>query len=320
MTTVVFADLVGSTSLYDSLGDAAASRLVSELIAAFSKTFEAHHGRVVKLLGDGLFVLFPSEADALAACVALQQGLQENPVYPHASSPTGTAAISAVRVIEMQLGMESGDVVEIAGDCFGDAVNTAARLADLAGGGQILTTAQVRSALPGALRNLLHSLGPLFLRGKTDAMEVFRVQWREESEGDVTVMGASLAAPVRSGRLSLRVHCGRGESQGPALVLDSPHGRAQIGRAMPTAKVPDAEKTIVMSDARVSRLHCNIAWRGTHWVLADASSFGTWVYVGEQTKGVALRRSECQLVGTGYISLGCERSADTAPMVRYQSL
>ena len=320
MSTVVFADLVGSTSLYESLGDAAASRFVSQLIATLSKTFELHHGRVVKLLGDGLFVLFPSEADALAACVALQQGLQENPVYPHASSPTGPTAMAAVTAVQMQLGMESGEVVEIGGDCFGDAVNTAARLAGLAGGGQILTTAQVRGALPGALRNLLHSLGPLFLRGKTDAMEVFRVQWREETEGEVTVMGASLATPVRSGRLSLRVHCGQGDPQGPALVLESPHGRAHIGRAMPTTEVLEAAKTIVVSDARVSRLHCNVAWRGTHWVLADVSSFGTWVYVGEQVRGMALRRSEWELVGAGYISLGCERSADAAPMVRYQSL
>jgi hypothetical protein len=107
----------------------------------------------------------------------------------------------------MQLGMESGEVVEIGGDCFGDAVNTAARLADLAGGGQILTTAQVRGALPGALRSLLHSMGPLFLRGKADATEVFRVQWRDESEGEVTVMGVALRRSecplVGSGYISL---------------------------------------------------------------------------------------------------------------------
>jgi adenylate cyclase len=323
VSTVVFADLVGSTSLYESLGDATASRFVSQLVTALSKTFELHHGRVVKLLGDGLFVLFPSEADGLAACVALQQSLQENPVYPPlASTATAapTAAPIAMTAVQMQLGMESGEVVEIAGDCFGDAVNTAARLADLAGGGQIWTTAQVRSALPGALRGLLHSLGPLFLRGKTDATEVFRVQWREETEGEVTVMGAAIAAPMHSGRLSLRLHSAHSNPQGHAFVLESPHGRANIGRAMHTAEAIDAEKTIVVSDARVSRLHCNIAWRGAHWVLSDVSSFGTWVYVGEQVRGVALRRSECQLVGSGYISLGCERTTDAAPMVRYQSL
>lgn len=312
MATIVFADLVGSTSLYESLGDAAASRFVTQLITSLSKTFESHRGRVVKLLGDGLFVLFPGEADALAACVAVQQSLQDQPVYPPA---TGAAKAA----VQMQMGMESGEVVEIDGDCFGDAVNSAARLADLAGGGQILATAQVRSALPGVLKNLLHSLGPIFLRGKTDATEVFRVQWHDEVESDFTIMGASIAKPVRTGRLSLRLHAA-GQAHGHALELESPHGRAHIGRAQHTADSAEAAQSMVVSDARVSRLHCSITWRGTHWVLSDVSSFGTWVYVGEQSTAVALRRGECQLVGAGYISLGCERTDDTAPVLRYQSL
>jgi adenylate cyclase len=313
VTTVVFADLVSSTSLYESLGDTAASRFVSQLITDLSKTFESHGGRVVKLLGDGLFVLFASETDALAACVAVQQSLQEQPVLP----PSAHADAAPV---QMQLGMESGEVVEIDGDCFGDAVNSAARLADLAGGGQILATAQVRNALPGALKNLLQSLGPLFLRGKVDATDVYKVQWRDDSDGELTVMGASLAAPVRSGRLQLVVQSAQGRPQGQSVVLESPHGRMTVGRAMPVAENSDAANTLVVPDARVSRVHCSVAWRGTHWVLSDVSSFGTWMYVGEQRSGVALRRSECQLVGAGYISLGCERSVDAAPLVRYKSL
>lgn len=71
MATVVFADLVGSTGLFERLGDATASRFLTQLTGALSKTFEQHHGRVVKLLGDGLFVVFPSEGDALSACIAI---------------------------------------------------------------------------------------------------------------------------------------------------------------------------------------------------------------------------------------------------------
>ena len=76
MTTVVFADLVGSTSMFERLGDETASRFVTQLIGVLSQTFEQHHGRVVKLLGDGLFVVFPNEGDALAACVSIQKRLQ----------------------------------------------------------------------------------------------------------------------------------------------------------------------------------------------------------------------------------------------------
>jgi adenylate cyclase len=314
VTTVVFADIVGSTGIYESLGDAAASRFVSQLITTLSKSFESRQGRVVKMLGDGLFVVFPGEADALAACVAIQQHLQDTPVYPSGDASMDSAAV------QLQFGMESGDLVEIDGDCFGEAVNSAARLAELAGGAQILTTARVRSALPSGLKNLLHGLGPLFLRGKTDATEVYRVQWHDENDNEVTVMGAVKAAPALSGRLSLSLSPFHGASRRQAIILESPRGSANVGRALPIMEGLGTAQPLVVSDARVSRLHCSVAWRGTHWVLVDVSSFGTWVYAGEQTKAVALRRGECQLVGSGYISLGCERTADAAPLLRYQSL
>ena len=80
MTTVVFADLVGSTSLYERLGDAAASGFVNELVGKLRQVFEKHQGRVVKLLGDGLFVVFAGEGDALAACMQIQKQLLDAPL------------------------------------------------------------------------------------------------------------------------------------------------------------------------------------------------------------------------------------------------
>ena len=52
MATVVFADLVGSTGIFERLGDETAGRFVTQLTTALSRTFEEHNGRVVKLLGD----------------------------------------------------------------------------------------------------------------------------------------------------------------------------------------------------------------------------------------------------------------------------
>jgi hypothetical protein len=52
---------------------------------------------------------------------------------------------------------------------------------------------------------------------------------------------------------------------------------------------------------------------GGHFILNDQSSFGTWVYFGNQTEPVVLRRTECYLVGHGVITLGCDRDADSAP-------
>lgn len=87
MTTVVFADLVGSTSLYERLGDAAASRFVTELVGQLSQVVEKHQGRVVKLLGDGLFVVFATEGDALAASTQIQKQLLDTPLQPGGNAP-----------------------------------------------------------------------------------------------------------------------------------------------------------------------------------------------------------------------------------------
>ena len=291
-TTVVFADLVGSTGIFERLGDATASRFVTQLTSALSKTFEEHRGRVVKLLGDGLFVVFPAEGDALAACVSIQKRLLDRPVVPGGSGAP----------VQMQMGVECGEVVEIDGDCFGDAVNSAARLADLAGAEQILTSQRVRDALAPLQQAQLRSLGPMYLRGKTEVTEVFRVEWNVDRDADATVMGVSMLKQVRDAWLELS-----GSNQ--TLKLESRGEKLSIGRAVTAS--------LSINDSRVSRLHATVEWRGAQSALSDASRFGTWVYMGKQTEPVVLHRTECYLVGSGQIALGCERSAEAAPVVHF---
>jgi adenylate cyclase len=293
MATVVFADLVGSTGIFERLGDETAGRFVTQLTTALSKTFEQHNGRVVKLLGDGVFTVFQTETDAIASCIAIQARLKEKPVY---AGGTGNP-------VQMQMGAESGEVVEIDGDCYGDAVNCAARLADLAGADQILTTSRVRDAVPAAQQEQMRSLGPIYLRGKQEATEVFRVDWNVERDAEATVMGMSMFKPAGKESV-LEISAG-----GQTLRLDSQGEKLTIGRS--------ATASLTMNDGRVSRVHATVGWRGGHFVLEDGSSFGTWVYFGNQSEPVVLRRTDCYLVGQGQFALGCEREAEGAPVVQF---
>ncbi len=293
MPTVVFADVVGSTGLFEKLGDARASQLMTTLTGQLGKVFEQHQGRVVKLLGDGVFAVFPEAASAITACVTLQSRFKAQPFVPKGHD----------QAIQMQMGVESGEVVEIDGDCFGDAVNSAARLADLAGADQILTTQSVWNELLGGLRQSLRSLGPIHLRGKTQPTHIYRVEWQNGRDLDATAMGVSMYAQAK-----------------PQVVVLTLAGRSQ------TFEVGDTEITIGRSteaslpvlDPRVSRVHATLRSRGGQIVLTDTSSFGTWVYFGNQANAVALRRTECFLVGYGQISLGCEIGAEKAPLVAFE--
>jgi adenylate cyclase len=268
MTTVVFADLVGSTSMFERLGDETASRFVTQLTGVLSQVFQEHKGRVVKLLGDGLFVVFPNEGDALAACISIQKRLQERPIRPGGSGAP----------VQMQMGIESGEVVEIDGDCFGDTVNSAARLADLAGAAQILTTESVYAALLPVQRTALRSIGPMYLRGRAEASHVYRVEWQTGRDEDATMAGRSMFSEQHHAFLELAY-------QDQLVRLDPRAGKISLGRS--------ADAALTLNDPRVSRVHATIEWRGGQFVLADASSYGTWVYLGNQSEAVALRRTEC---------------------------
>ena len=292
MASVVFADLVGSTGIFERLGDETAGRFVTQLTGALAKIFEQHNGRVVKMLGDGLFVVFPEESQALTACIAIQERLQQQPVRPGGVG----------RPVQMQMGIESGEVGEIQGDTYGDAVNSAARLADLAGADQIFTTQRVRDAIPRGQQDKLRGLGPMYLRGKAEATEVYRVEWQQGRDAEVTVMGASIFGQPSEARLEISI---AGEN------------RRMEPRGEPVTLGRSATADLHVNDSRVSRLHATIEWRGSHFVLSDASSFGTWVYFGDQSEPVVLRRTDCYLVGHGQIALGCDRNAAAAPIASF---
>lgn len=291
MTTVVFADIVGSTSMFERMGDQAASRFVTQLVGELSQVFEQHSGRVVKLLGDGLFVVFPLESDALAACVSIQKRLLEKPIRPG-----GSGALA-----QLQMGIESGEVVVIDGDCFGDTVNSAARLADLAGAAQILTTQSVWSALGPVQQSSLRSLGPMHLRGRAEASHVYRVEWQTGRDDEATRMGRSRVSDAS--QLVLALVAGEKTVQ---IHARSP--KISIGRG--------AGVSLALNDPHVSRMHATLEWRGGQFVLSDASSYGTWVYFGNQNEAVVLRRTECYLVGSGQICAGCERK-EGSPLISF---
>jgi len=203
--------------------------------------------------------------------------------------------------VQMQMGIESGEVVEIDGDCFGDTVNSAARLADLAGAAQILTTQNVWSALAPLQQSSLRSLGPIHLRGRAEASHVYRVEWQTGRDEDATMMGRSIASSGPPQVLALVA----GEQ---TVQIDASSLAISIGRG--------AGASLALNDPRVSRMHAMLEWRGGQFVLSDASSYGTWVYFGNQSEAVVLRRTECYLVGSGQISAGCERK-EGSPLISF---
>ncbi len=75
--TVIFADLTGSTGVFEALGNQKATLAVTRLTQLMAQACESHHGDVVKTLGDGVLAVFEQVSDAIAAMVALQREHRE---------------------------------------------------------------------------------------------------------------------------------------------------------------------------------------------------------------------------------------------------
>src|SRR5208282_2007719 len=146
--TVMFCDLVGSTSLAARLDAEDRRNLVGAYLDAASQAVTGFGGHVLKRLGDGLMALFgyphAQENDAeraVRAALAIQRALGDMNARNVAK---GAPQLSA------RIGLESGPaVVEAAGEVFGDAPNVAARVQGLAEPGTVLVTAAVQRQTAG---------------------------------------------------------------------------------------------------------------------------------------------------------------------------
>ena len=296
-TTVVFTDLTNSTRLFESLGNDKATETVTRLNRWIGEVVDAHEGQVVKNLGDGVLSSFPDPADALAAALEMQRGHQIRLARWPASLRT-----------EIKIGIATGEVLMVDGDCYGDAVNVAARLSDMCGPSEIWateTTMQSASEIAG-LR--FHSLGPVSIRGRSEMLPLCHIEWHEEVVSNLMTMQASLPEiePQEDpffGQIELSWHGGKLGCVPGDLPL-------HMGRS--------ADAGLCFPDPRVSRLHTRLDWRSGAFVLVDVSSFGTWVRFGGSGAEIQLRREECILHGSGEIGLGVSFGDASAPTIRFQ--
>lgn len=293
--TVLFADLRGSTSLYESLGNAEAASVVTHSVAVVARIIESQGGRVIKTLGDGLMAVFPDPMPAVRAAEEVHESLIRM---------MGAARPSRQPAMRIQIAAAHGEMIEVAGDCFGDAVNVAARLLDHCGDNETLVTAQTRAPLPPEMRERFRRLERLHLRGRVEPVEAWRLESQRHADAMSTMFGDSAPAAVPEG---IRLSC-EGVS------------RIHTVRNLPVILGRSHEATYCLDDNRVSRLHARIEWHGGTFQLTDMSANGTYVRFGRQSEVITLRRGSCTLHGRGVVCLGVNPGVLNAPAVTFEVL
>ncbi len=280
---VLFADLVGSTQLYQRVGDTSAFELVDRSIRAMRIVVETKRGRVVKHTGDGLMAVFNDADSAADATLAIHQNLKELPYAPEQQR------------LAVRIGFHFGPVVVSGTDVFGETVNFAARLAELASPGKAITSAETARRLGPEWRSVLHALPPRVIRGLSRPVELCELMC--EAVGELTIVQSDHFLLETEPELRLYL-------DSISLVLNSTKPSAQIGR--------DPAADLVVGDTQSSRRHAAIELRGDKFVLIDRSSNGTFVQI-EGEREFLLSRDEVVLRGRGQFALG--RSCANSPQV-----
>jgi class 3 adenylate cyclase len=281
--TILFADIAGSTALYEKLGDAAAQQLVGLTLDKVATVVAAHRGTVIKSIGDELMCCFDTPGNALHASRAIHDTLDQQ------TDPGGTR-------LTVRVGLHFGPAIRKDNDLFGDAVNVAARVTALTKAQQTLTTAQTVEALPPAEAALTRRLDHTPVKGKAESLMLHEVIWRPDN---LTVLPTHRTQS--SGGTSERIVL---TYQGQARAIHGDNRTAYtLGR--------DAGCDLQLLSTLASRQHGKIEHRLGRFVFVDHSANGTYVSLAD-IQNLFLHREELPLFGTGVISCG-EKIHDQNP-------
>ena len=275
---IMFADISGSTQLYEKLGDEKARDIVSKCLDLMFGKVDDFDGTIIKTIGDEIMCTFPTADQGVAAATAMHTGVTED-----LQAETSNAKLT------IRIGLHYGPVIHEDGDIFGDAVNLAARMAGRAKAEQIITTDDTVAALSPAWRASTRHIDTMPVKGKSGEIAVHEVVWQPD---EATQLATQLVRKTPSAPSTVRLKLRFGDAE---VEMSQASGKAILGR--------DPNATLTVTTAKASRQHLSIDCLRGKFVLSDQSTNGT--YVKTQTGGFFLRSGEnIMLTGAGAISLG----------------
>ena len=298
---ILFADVVGSTRLFEVLGDLTARDKVAVCVDIMRGATEQRGGSVVKTMGDEILATFEDCDKAMDAAVQMQAAISSHPELDVDGQH-----------IAIRIGCHYGPVVLETRDVFGAAVHTANRMTSQAKAGQIIITDSIFARLSDEWRAIARQVDVAVPRGQQGEVTIYEVLWQH---GDATSMLPAIATITEQHR-PFRI---RLTYLGEELMLDDrERSSATLGRGQ--------ENDLVIKGNLVSRLHARIEAGKNRFMLIDESTNGSFVQ-GQNGDDAFVRRDAIPLKGKGVIGLGrvpepqsyhtvefnCEEGTDTVP-------
>jgi class 3 adenylate cyclase len=286
---VLFADISGSTALYDKLGNELALKLVTRTLDILTREMEVRQGTLIKTIGDEIMCIFSDATVAVEAARAMQQAVEqqrpggENPIY-------------------VRIGLHYGEAILEGGDVFGDTVNIAARVTAITRARQIMTTHAVVTRLPEKLRIQTRAVMRTEFHGKVEATDVFQIAWEQEDTTSTRVGMSAYRKPTGTrNELVLRY-------RQQVITLGELRKSIVLGRG--------EDCDLVIRDNLASRQHARIEYNFGKFLFIDHSANGTYIRFSDN-QVILVSHQQIVLHGAGTLSLGQHFSESPSEVIEY---
>ncbi len=277
---ILYADVSGSTHIYEKYGDVIANQNIETCISILSDVASSLDGNVVKTIGDEAMCKFPNAVKAAKAATAMHEALQ-------LASDQGQFSIGEVHV---KIGWHYGTVLYRGKEIIGEAPIIAQQVIRLAKKDEILTSSQSIDALPDELKYDARFIDSVEAEAWDGELKVYGIPW--EAEEEVTKIGSLPSASAEDAATHKVLLLDYGDKQ---IRLDSEHSHCTIGRGENNDLCVDGKFT--------SKSHAVITYRHGIFHLQDNSTNGTAIYFANG-RNIRLHREEEILGDHGTIYFG----------------
>ena len=286
---VMFVDIAGSTKLYHEYGDTLAQDSIARSLIRMSEMIKRNKGTVIKFIGDEILCHFPDVDTAIYTAFSLNEILSES------VDPNGIE-------IKIRIGLHHGPTIIDQNDIYGDTVNVAAAMREIARSGQIITTGTVINEMSPDILPKARQIDTSRLKGREEETIIYELRWGDEEPTAIH--------SVKSG-----------SSHGTTTRLQIKYRDKEISLLkdmQPFTFGRDDNCSMTIDSKLISRNHAAIEYRKGKFIFVDTSTNGTYIQT-EEGRNIFLRREEVPLWGLGNISLGRIPEEDEDNLIRYIS-
>lgn len=287
--SVLFADIAGSSKIYELLGDDAARRRIMDFFGALQAIVQKYNGEFQRTYGDELMCAFKAADDAVAVAAEMHQYMDRCP--PVQDDKLG--------IFGLYIRIDTGAVVREGNKIFGNTVNFAANMKKLAKPLQTLISETTRNSLSQQHKNNTRFVGNLPIKGKPGTYDIF--EYLHEVESITIATHITRQEPILNASLELRFNS-------VSYKVDEHQSVITIGR-LPA-------NDIVLKYPGVSRMHAQIKHRKGKFVLVDVSSNGTIVQPADNDS-IYVKHDELLLSGEGIINPMSQTTTHTSAVIHF---